>query len=63
MISIIIGAILIIAAIVGIIWAICRTPENLRGYYGVAYTAFFAICLVGGLATITVGIFTLVGII
>lgn len=55
MIAIIIGILLIIAAITILVVANMRTPQNLRGFYGVIYYIFFALVAIGGIALIVLG--------
>ena len=56
-ISIIIGAVLIVAAIVSLIVSIARTPDHLQGYYGVMYVVLTVIGIIGGAGLIVFGIF------
>lgn len=46
MLSIIIGSILTILVIVFLIWYIHRTPQNLRGWYGLPLIIFVLLGLV-----------------
>ena len=48
MISLIIGILLILYAIGSVAFCVIRTPENLRGFYGVMYTIISIGSLVGG---------------
>lgn len=55
MVAIIIGVLLILAAVATLVVSIVRTPENLRGFYGVTYYIFFAVVAVGSIALIVLG--------
>lgn len=55
MLNIIIGIVVILAAIVAGIVCIRKTPENLRGFYGKMFFAIAAIAVIGGATLIITG--------
>lgn len=59
--QILLGLAILIATIVIFIISMFRTPINLRGYYGVMYTALMLAGLGGGIALFAIGINGIVG--
>ena len=55
MLSIIIGSILTVLVIVFLIWYIRRTPQNLRGWYGLPLIIFVLLGLVICWSAIIIG--------
>ena len=49
-IMLILGIALVIGTIAALIRAVCETPENLRGFYGVFYTLISIGGVIGGIA-------------
>lgn len=56
MLSIIIGSILTVLVIVFLIWYIYRTPQNLRGWYGLPLVIFVLLGLIICWSAIIIGI-------
>ena len=59
LVQVILGATLVVAAIIMLIVAIVRTPINLRGFYGAMYAALAVAAFLGGGALATFGILAL----
>ena len=55
MLSIIIGSILTVLVIVFLIWYIYRTPQNLRGWYGLPLVIFVLLGLIIWWSAIIIG--------
>ena len=55
MLSIIIGSILTVLVIVFLIWYIYRTPQNLRGWYGLPLVIFVLLGLIICWSAIIIG--------
>ena len=47
MLGIILGALAILGVIVAVVASICRTPDNLRGFYGAMFWTIAIIAIVG----------------
>ena len=56
MLSIIIGSILTVLVIVFLIWYIYRTPQNLRGWYGLPLVIFVLLGLIICWSAIIIGV-------
>ena len=50
--KLIIGILLIVASAISLIVSILRTPENLRGFYGIMYVVLALLAVAGGIALI-----------
>lgn len=50
--KLIIGILLIVASAISLIVSILRTPENLRGFYGIMYVVLTLLAVAGGIALI-----------
>lgn len=60
MLSIIIGAVIVIVAITMAVVALCKTPKNLRAFYAKFYWAITSIAIVAGLTIILSGILPII---
>ena len=56
MLGIIIGLLAIIGVIVAVVVAICRTPDNLRGFYGAMFWTIAIVAIVGVLGLLAVSL-------
>lgn len=56
MLSIITGSILTVLVIVFLIWYIYRTPQNLRGWYGLSLVIFVLLGLIICWSAIIIGV-------
>ena len=56
MISIIIGVLIIVAAVAAVIMAIHKTPQNLRGFYSMFYWIIASIALIAGIYMVITGL-------
>ena len=54
LIMLIVGIVLIVAAVIAVAVSIARTPENLRGFYGAMFVAIAVVGFLGGAALIVV---------
>ncbi len=50
--ELIIGIVLIIFAVAAVIWSVVRTPDNLRGFYGLMFWIIALAGIAGGAALI-----------
>lgn len=51
-ITLILGIIVVLFAIAAVVWSIVRTPNNLRGFYGLMFAIIAFAGIVGGTALI-----------
>ena len=56
MLGIIIACLTVIGIVVGIIVSVCRTPDNLRGFYGTMFWTIGIIAIVGLVALVIFGL-------
>lgn len=52
MVELIIGIVLIVFAVAATIWSVARTPDNLRGFYGVMFWVIALAGIIGGVTLI-----------
>lgn len=50
--KLILGIVLVLFTIAAVIWSVVRTPDNLRGFYGLMFAIIALAGLIGGAALI-----------